>query len=64
MSYKTIDVAREGFYLDGRVRPTHDPVTGNPTLPPNTEVRLLEAVGQHGYHRNGDRWVEYFDKRK
>lgn len=63
MSYKTIDIALPGKYLDGRDRPSFR-LDGKPSLPPNTEVRLLEAVGNEGYHRDGDRWVEYFDTRK
>lgn len=60
MSYKTIEIAAPGHYLDGRPREERDPRDPR-YLPPNTQVRLLEAVGLHGYHRDGDRWVEWFD---
>lgn len=59
MGFKTIDVALPGHYLDGRQRPPFG-VSGKPSLPPNVEVHLVEAVGNHGYHKDGDRWVEYF----
>lgn len=58
MGFKSIEVARPGFYLDGRVRPFNR-YDGKPSLPPNVEVHLVEAVGNHGYHKDGDRWVEY-----
>lgn len=59
MSYKTVAVAKPGEYLDGRPRYPFR-ADGKLSLPLNTEVHLVEAVGNHGYHRDGDRWVEYF----
>jgi hypothetical protein len=53
MSYKVLETAVPGYHLDGRQR--EEP------LPTGVECKLLEAGPKgHGYHRFGDRWVEYF----
>lgn len=63
MSYKILATAAPGRYLDGRVRPPLG-INGKPTLPPNTEVCLVEATDEtSGYHHKGDRWVEHFEIR-
>ena len=66
--YKVIATAADGFYLgtdaygNPRPRPPFKADGVTPTLPPNTEVCLVEATTvRHGYHSLGDRWVEYFE---
>jgi hypothetical protein len=52
MAYKTLEVASDpNITLGGHER--------TKPLPPDVEVILVEAVGNHGYHKDGDRWVAW-----